>query len=403
MNFNLICSNGTYIGILNGHPSISTDITQEQLHILVNNPTEEQVLEIFNPKLAEVKEHNKQLEMFDDVLVASGLFTHKDGCYYREGIPYSVPKLLLEKYLDCLTNNLDYSKWDMFWQQNAVSVTKKVKEHLFDFLQKQNFPITKKGPFIAYRNVNILKEGNRKLAKFVTSEYFKVKNQKKSPLNYAVYQDREKYVREKEGSVKYETYKKVGNLESLYKNIDSIAETVYTYAYRGSGAGKGLDSNEIRIGKPYRIKPEVVNISETECEAGLHFCSWDYLTQHSGYALGEVKMAVLVSPADCASFPTSYNSGKGRGFGMLPLGEVTEPITEVDDVFGDIYMEDVLKEVNRRLKEIDPNNAPIYSLERKELTPQVFKNVEEYREILKSKTVDLYDNDDEEIDEYDFE
>ena len=386
MKFKLICIDGIYVGLLNGNPFVSDSLTPEQIKVLVNNPTEEQVVEIFNPKLAEVAQYNREVKEIQDILVGSGLFELKQGSYFRVGIPYSVPKLLLDKYKEKIVNGITTDALDNFWIKNAHSITKHVKEGLVDFLEKNGFVITDRGNFIAYRNVNILKEGNRKLARFITDSYLKIKGQKKSPKNYEVFKndDNQYVLHHVDVNVDYDTH--LGTLEELYQNVSEIAETVYTYAYSGSKAGRGLKSNEIRVGVPYRIDPKVVDTSETECSSGLHFCSWNYLTQHSGYALGQVKIAVLISPSDCASFPTQYNSGKGRAFGMLPLGEVTAPIERLDDIeFEDIYEQDLINEINERVFAVDDSVAPIYKLEMKEISPAVFSSIDEYADQLKFK------------------
>ena len=54
MKFKLICVDGTYTGILNGNIFVSESLTTEQVTKLVSNPTEEEIIEIFNPKLNEI-------------------------------------------------------------------------------------------------------------------------------------------------------------------------------------------------------------------------------------------------------------------------------------------------------------------------------------------------------------
>ena len=409
MKFKLISVDGSYTGILNGNIFVSDSLTKEQLVRLTSEDvTAEEIIEIFNPKLSEIRESNRKVQSLVDVLLDSGLFEEKNGSYYRVGNPISVPKMLLEKYKKILEEydmSPELDALDNFWLKCSLNPYKEVREGLYDFLTKCGFVITPKGNFIAYRNVNILREGNRELMKFVTDNYIRIKGQKKSPKNYWVHTatDNTYQLTKESDCISWIT---VGNLHDLYVDIDKLSETVYTYAYTGSKAGLGLNSKEIRIGVPYEMKDEFVDASTAECSAGIHFCSWDYLTQHSGYALGDVKMAVLVNPMKCRSFPTSYNSGKGRGVGVLPLGEISEPVFDASE-FEDDYDVYTLEELNKLLQEVDSSNQVIHQLTFSEVSNQAYKTIDEYRSILESKNQSIYseldDDGDYEEDYYDYE
>lgn len=58
------------------------------------------------------------------------------------------------------------------------------------------------------------------------------------------------------------------------------------------------------------------------CSAGLHFCSWSYLSSYMGH---QGKVVVLeINPAHVVSIPTDYNDAKGRAEGYLIIGEIPQ-------------------------------------------------------------------------------
>lgn len=261
MKFKLICVDGVYIGLLNGNPFMSDNLTSEQIKTLVNNPTEEQVVEIFNPKLAEVAQYNREVKDIQDILVGSGLFELKQGSYFRVGIPYSVPKLLLDKYKEKIVNGLTTDALDNFWVKCCLNPNVYTRENLFEYLQRWEFVITSKGYIVSYRNANILQRGNKDLHDFVATQYTKIRGQKKAPKNYNVYDDNS-YVLVKDDVQNHGYNNFVGNLQELYNNLPALFDTVYTDAYSGT--------TRIRVGELVSIPRSSCDESQQECSAGLN-------------------------------------------------------------------------------------------------------------------------------------
>lgn len=296
MKFKLICVDGTYTGILNGNIFVSENLTTEQVKTLTSsNVTEEEIIEIFNPRLSEIRKSNKQVQELAGVLLESGLFEEKNSSYYRVGNPISVPKMLLEKYRDILFNGkyADFSReaLDNFWLKCSLNPNVYARENLFEFLQRWEFVITPKGYVVTYRNANLKQEGNKELHDFIATNYTKIKGQKKAPKNYVVYECAYTGYQLVKDEADY-NWTCIGNLQELYNNLSSLSETVYTDAHSGT--------TKIRIGEVVSIPLGKCDLSQEECSAGLHTASSGWLKKNY---YGSVGLVCLVNPMNIVSVP----------------------------------------------------------------------------------------------------
>lgn len=378
MKFKLICVDGTYTGILNGNIFVSENLTSEQVKKLVSNPTEDEVIEIFNPRLTEIKESNKQVEELTDTLLKSGLFEKRGGAYYRVNNPISIPKMLLEKYRNALENDTSqFEALDNFWLKCSLNPNVYARENLFEYLTRWEFVITQKGYVVTYRNANIKQQGNRKLHDFVALNYTRIKGQKRAPKNYWVSQSH------KTGDlvltqVQHTAENDLGNLQELYDNLSITSETVYTDAHSGT--------TKIRIGEVVSIPLKNCDQSQNECSAGLHTASSKWLKKNY---FGSVGLICLVNPMEIVSVPKG-DYGKMRSCSYLPIG-LTEYDSENNilpvstDVYEDDYDIHSLEELNARLKEVNPSAQVVHQLIFSEISNQVHNSIEDYRKILATK------------------
>jgi hypothetical protein len=387
MKFKLICVDGTYTGILNGNIFVSESLTTEQVAKLVSNPTEEEVIEIFNPKLNEIRESNKQVKELVDVLLESGLFEEKGGSYYRVGNPISVPKMLLEKYKETFDGTVEgannFIALDNFWLKCSLNPNVYARENLFEFLQRWGFTITQKGYIVGYRNVDVKQEGNRELHDFIALNYTKIKGQKKAPKNYTVSKVGENLVLYVVGSHNIPN-NPIGNLQELYDNLSTLSETIYTDHRTGK--------MRIVIGEVVSIPKKECDQSQTECSRGLHIGGTSWLKQNY---FGSVGLVCLINPMDVVSCPNAGIYGKMRTASYLPIGlaeynEEGNIIPVATDIFEDDYDAYTIEELNKLLQEIDSTNQVIHQLTFSELPNQVFTTMDEYRVILESKNQSIY-------------
>lgn len=299
MKFKLIYIDGTYTGILNGNIFVSESLTSEQVAKLVDKPTEEEIIEMFNPKLSEIRENNKKVQELVDVLLESGLFEERNGSYYRVGNPISVPKMLLEKYqavvADAMHSDTTLEALDNFWLKCSLNPNVDARENLFWFLDKWGFVITPKGYIVSYRNVNVKNEGNRELHDFIALQYTQIKAQKKAPKNYTVAKVGENLVLYSVNAINQPT-NPLGNLQEMYNNLSELSETVYTDQYSGKFS--------IKLGEPVKMPREQCDLSEASCSKGLHQGAVGWLKQNY---FGSVGLVCLVNPMNVISIPKFWD------------------------------------------------------------------------------------------------
>ena len=391
MKFKLISVDGSYTGILNGNIFVSDSLTKEQLVRLTSEDvTAEEIIEIFNPKLAEIRESNRKVQSLVDVLLDSGLFEEKNGSYYRVGNPISVPKMLLERYKDALEESDEiatsyFESLDNFWLKCSLNPSVDARENLFWFLDKWGFTITPKGYIVSYRNVNVKQEGNKELHDFVATNYTKIKGQKKAPKNYSVYQlDSDDSYQLLKIDTDNHAAEYIGNLQDLYNNLADLSETVYTDQYSGTFS--------IRLGEPVKMPREQCDLSQASCSKGLHQGAVGWLKQNY---FGSVGLVCLVNPMNVISIPKIDNYGKMRcceylPYGLIEWGEDGNVIPVATDVFEDDYDVYTLEELNKLLQEVDSSNQVIHQLTFSEIPNQVYKTIDEYRTILESKNQSIY-------------
>ena len=411
MKFKLISIDGSYTGILNGNIFVSDSLTKEQLVRLTSEDvTAEEIIEIFNPKLVEIRESNREVQSLVDVLLDSGLFEEKNGSYYRVGNPISVPKMLLEKYKSLMTNpdlsNEEYANQlqalDNFWLKCSLNPSAETREDLFGFIERGEFLITPKGYFVAARRLKKIREENLDLVKFISESWLKIKGQKKGTKNYTVCQNDGVYYLQKNENADGIN---IGNLQDLYDNISVFSENMFTDGHTGT--------MKITLGKPVpRMKEEDCdNDRNKTCSRGYHFTSLKYLNQHY-YAGGEA-VAVLINPMDVRAIPIDYSQQKGRGlqyypFALLTLDKDGNYIYDVEtDVIESEYENIAIEELNKLLQELDSSNQVVHQLTFSDVPNQVYKTIDEYRTILESKNQSIYseldDDGDYEEDNYDYD
>lgn len=386
MKFNLKLVDNTYIGVLNGELLVSNNLTEEQLKVLLSvKVTEEEILQIFNPKVAEVASYNKEVQEIQDVLLESGMFEFKDGSYYRTGNPVSAPKMLLNKYVSYL-NAADFSMLDAldnFWLKNSLNPNVYARENLFEYLQRWEFVITTKGYIVTYRNVNVKQQSNKELHDFIALNYSKVKSWKKSPKNYYVLDNDGEYLLQPALTTEV-VVDSLGTLQELYENLSNLSETVYTDAHSGK--------TEVRIGEVVSIPREECDESQQECSRGLHTASSGWLKK--GY-YGEEGLVCLVNPMDIVSVPKG-DYGKMRSSSYLPIGlaeydDEGRIIPVATDLFEEEYDKYTIEELNNLLQSIDASNQIVHALDFKGLPAKVYHSLDKYQEILKEKNINLYE------------
>lgn len=96
------------------------------------------------------------LKVFDPMYVVStwgNLKKHRSGKYYLEGVSVPLPQAMAEKYVEYIEKGLSIEALENFWKLLVLNPDKHVRESLFKFADRYNFPITRDGHFVAYKSV----------------------------------------------------------------------------------------------------------------------------------------------------------------------------------------------------------------------------------------------------------
>jgi hypothetical protein len=132
-------------------------ITDEEFNKIVNAESEDDIIEIFCPTIAEIKEEIRTLEELEDRVRKSNLLEWKnDAVYFPIVSELSVPKELVVAILDAEDNNdsLKLETYKNFWTLMSLNPDEQCRKNLYWFLERNGLVISKHGFFVAYRNVD---------------------------------------------------------------------------------------------------------------------------------------------------------------------------------------------------------------------------------------------------------
>lgn len=136
-------------------------ITDEEFNVILNAKSEDDIVEIFFPKIKEVKEEIGNIKLLEDRVRKSNLLEWKnDAIYFPLVSGLSMPKELAQSILDAEDNKDDIKleTYKNFWTLMSLNPDEECRKNLFAFLMRHDFKIAKCGFFVAYRNVDITKE-----------------------------------------------------------------------------------------------------------------------------------------------------------------------------------------------------------------------------------------------------
>lgn len=134
------------------------------------------------------------------------------------------------------------------------------------------------------------------------------------------------------------------SINELYLFLEAcslpITEDGYFLAYKKvrydyTDIHSGTVSNHIGA-KPEMLRGLVDDNRDNTCSQGLHFCSFNYLSQFGSSDPEQCRVVVLkINPADVVSIPSDYNNAKGRCW-------TYEVIQEIDWTAGETIPDNVV-------------------------------------------------------------
>lgn len=378
------------------------DLSKEDLALITSgDATLDKVRAVFNPSLAKVI--GKKIAIEQKIANLPSEFELVGGRVIVSGINVAVPEYFVDEFQITPTQERKQALLN-FWSLACLNPDVEARDGLFRFVRESGFYITNKGYLVAYRNVKIKENGDRELFLAICNQYVRVKKWKKSPSNYHLVKytdDTYSVILTDKVNADSNEYIVVGNLANLYDKKEEYQETVYTWAYGAKGSG--LETDEIRIGVPFRMERELCDPNpHNSCSHGLHFTSWSNL---SGYAVGSHTLAILVNPMHVVAVPYGYDGKKARCCEYLPVAEVKEEITSDQfDVFEQEYEEYTLDQVKDLMLESNLKDGK-ECLKIEEI-PEIFKVVEstleERRSLLEERYYDYIDEEEDNDDDEDY-
>ena len=147
---------------------------------------------LLSPKLVEkVEEYNLKKELIENLSSSRYLTVSGSSVYLKDISELTLPEDFITAFFKAeKANNLTLlESYLNFWTLASLNPDSRARMNLFWFLSKYGMTITKKGLFVAYRNVEVKSQGtniDKTLSEFISVNYAKVKSWKKSPANFIV-------------------------------------------------------------------------------------------------------------------------------------------------------------------------------------------------------------------------
>jgi hypothetical protein len=326
--------------------------------VFSNKDDEDFIRNLFNPEQAKLKEeYLEKKEIIDFINEQSNILSISGtSVYIRSVSELSLPEDLVIRIVEAeKENNKELIEtYVNFWTLASLNPDSRARTNLFWFLTKYGFTISRSGLFVAFRGVEVKEVASQdsKEIEFIRDAYIKIKTKlKKSPKNYYLIHD------ELTGEYKYSTKKEedVKTIEELYqlKCKDNTEKncTIYTDAH--------TRSFNIKLGEMVSMKRQDCDSrQERTCSSGLHVASLDWLKENDQF--GQVKLMVLVNPADVVAVPPQDSYGKMRTCAYYPIHEVSlydEESYKLEDGFVD----DFLTIINKNLT-VNNDETTTYTL-----------------------------------------
>lgn len=377
MNIIRIGSNLTVI-LQDGTTLTSTNCSDDLFNqVFANQNDENAVKNLLSPKLVEkVEEYNLKKELIENLSSSRYLTVSGSSVYLKDISELTLPEDFITAFFKAeKANNLTLlESYLNFWTLASLNPDSRARMNLFWFLSKYGMTITKKGLFVAYRNVEVKSQGtniDKTLSEFISVNYAKVKSWKKSPANFIVVNSSVTgyYITKRENADSLEETETVlGLLSDKYKNLSEDGETatVYTDNY--------TKTFNIKIGEVVSVpRKNCDSKQENICSRGLHVASKSWL-ESNGSGFGGTSLAVLVNPVDVVAVPPKDSYGKMRVCAYYPVHVVERKDGKIVDTVIDNGFEDDFIDKIVYTGEINNEDSGMYQIEVPSI-PEIDKSI----------------------------
>lgn len=225
----------------------------------------------------------KEKQLLTDAL--QGQITFKEEVYKFNDF------LLPKEFVDIVVNSKDGKEnieaYISFIKKLAQNPISHVRNNFWEYMKHNKLKLTPSGNILAYRYV--IGKFDVERAKLISTAYFKIRQNKKSPRNY--------FLNTEGVPVKFDIndsdLDSTLSIEEEYKNLDIVFTDAYT----------GLESYKVNsiINKPW----EEVDTSTKLCSKGYHFTNLTGLDKIAGYGhdFGNQLVLGIINPALICAIP----------------------------------------------------------------------------------------------------
>jgi hypothetical protein len=324
----------------------------------------------------------------------------ESGEVFLAGFNTPIPMILVDVIKEYHENNYPIDAIVNFWKLLMINPDIRVRESLFNFIQKHDFVLTDNGYMIVYKAVDLTNTPAQikdPLPEFVSNQYLHVKKEWKcSPNKYVVYRKLtdikdvhgELFItkietaegwNEKEQGV--EILGKLGDLFNRIYNSEVVEERiVYTDHYS--------HKFKIMLGEAVHMERKKCDSDPAkECSYGLHVGATKYVERM--YQSSPAILVCYVNPANVVAVP-DYDHSKMRVTEYFPFALATYKNGKIDIIeekyFESDYRNIEQKKLELMINKVKANEVPIEKAIKAE---EEERPMSELMKILETRMFDL--------------
>lgn len=234
-----------------------------------------------------------------------------NGQVYLGKSEIPVGELLSKKIIEFVDEGLPINNLVNFWHLCQLNPSQTAIDGFFEYINEFNIVITDNGYVLLYKAVydhpdNHKTESSESLAKFVATKYLQIKDWKKSPKNYDVYEFEGMYSLLNVAMDRNPNQVYVGNLADLYGYISGLSHKEGHHF-----TDMHTQTMKITLGEPVVMDRDKCDPNiKVDCSYGLHVGSFKYVRSF-GRSERCTILACLVNPMDVVALPV-YDHSKIR-------------------------------------------------------------------------------------------
>jgi len=319
---------------------------------------------------------------------------------YLKGFNTPVPSLLVSTIENYHENGFPMESIINFWKLLMICPDKRIRQSLFEFIQRHDFALTDNGYMVVYKAVEFFDEKDSDLNTFVANSAYHIrKDWKCSPAKYCVYknEDGDYQVTKETTFANWDSEKNVeyvGNVKKLEESAKdlSVAEDAVKFLpgrVKNNPDSYNIERETVRLGIPQHMeRRECDSDPAIDCSFGLHVGATSYVRSFASHS--SVILVCLVNPANVVAVP-DYDHSKMRVSEYFPFAIAERDENgNIDAVkqsyFEHDYIDYEMEELERQIEAINREEQPVF-VDCNEAEDD--RDLEEIKKVLESRVVDI--------------